>query len=73
MLAPAGLLVLGLVLDDYALMAPPVAPAWHIACSHSQSDMIHALGSGMHPLRQRHEILANILANVSTVGFEQDT
>jgi len=69
MLAPASLLLLGVVLDDYALIAPPVAPAWHIACSPSQSDMIHALGSGMHPQWQRH---ANILVNVSTAGFKQD-
>ncbi len=34
--------------------------------------MIHALGSGVHPQWQRHELLANILANVSTVGFKQD-
>ncbi|HTY79027.1 MAG TPA: flagellar basal-body rod protein FlgF [Candidatus Bathyarchaeia archaeon] len=34
--------------------------------------MIHALSSGMHAQWQRHEILANNLANASTVGFKQD-
>jgi len=34
--------------------------------------MIHALTSGMHAQWQRQEILANNLANASTVGFKQD-